>query len=338
MGFWRILLPSSQQIPRPFGGIFQITTWLSSRQMAVSMKCWKTSSSQVWKTWRYLGQPLPGEFQFHLIQNTWSMYGLMPFLTMWPLLVTVKMIMKTLTNSGTEPSSTWLEKTSFVSTRSTGQSFSWCWISNCQNVWLPMVGLSWKTARCPSLKGMSSTQKCWWNVSAWIHFVTTSCAALPVGSDGTFTPEDYVARINYELANDLGNLLNRTVAMINKYFGGQVPAYVENVTAFDADLAKVVEESHRRIPQANECGGLPTRFGRRYGTSSLGLTSTSMRQRLGSSLKKMVTRNNWQRSWLTWQLAFVSWLTWSNHSWWTPQTPSWNNLAWAWTSISKTWP
>ena len=67
--------------------------------------------------------------------------------------------------------------------------------------------------------------------------------SLPVGSDGTFTPEDYVARINYELANDLGNLLNRTVAMINKYFGGQVPTYVENVTAFDADLAKVVEES-----------------------------------------------------------------------------------------------
>ncbi len=66
---------------------------------------------------------------------------------------------------------------------------------------------------------------------------------LPVGSDGTFTPEDYVARINYELANDLGNLLNRTVAMINKYFGGQVPAYVENVTVFDADLAKVVEEN-----------------------------------------------------------------------------------------------
>ena len=67
--------------------------------------------------------------------------------------------------------------------------------------------------------------------------------SLPVGSDGTFTPEDYVARINYELANDLGILLNRTVAMINKYFGGQVPAYVENVTVFDADLAKVVEEN-----------------------------------------------------------------------------------------------
>lgn len=66
--------------------------------------------------------------------------------------------------------------------------------------------------------------------------------SLPVGSDGTFTPEDYVGRINYELANDLGNLLNRTIAMINKYFGGQIPSYVENVTEFDLDLAHLVEE------------------------------------------------------------------------------------------------
>lgn len=67
--------------------------------------------------------------------------------------------------------------------------------------------------------------------------------SLPVGSDGTFTPEDYVGRINYELANDLGNLLNRTIAMVNKYFDGQVPAYVEDVTVFDTDLAKVVKEN-----------------------------------------------------------------------------------------------
>lgn len=75
--------------------------------------------------------------------------------------------------------------------------------------------------------------------------------SLPVGSDGTFTPEDYLARINYELANDLGNLLNRTVAMINKYFDGQVPTYIENVTDYDADLAKVVaeniEEFHKQM-------------------------------------------------------------------------------------------
>ncbi|WP_281164023.1 methionine--tRNA ligase [Allofustis seminis] len=45
------------------------------------------------------------------------------------------------------------------------------------------------------------------------------------GNDGVFTPEDYVGRMNSDLANDLGNLLNRTVAMINKYFDGEVPAY-----------------------------------------------------------------------------------------------------------------
>ncbi|MGV3294937.1 methionine--tRNA ligase [Streptococcus pluranimalium] len=67
--------------------------------------------------------------------------------------------------------------------------------------------------------------------------------SLPVGSDGTFTPEDYVGRINYELANDLGNLLNRTVAMINKYFGGQIPDYKENVTDFDTDLSDFVAEN-----------------------------------------------------------------------------------------------
>src|SRR5699024_8461150 len=56
------------------------------------------------------------------------------------------------------------------------------------------------------------------------------------GSDGVFTPEDSVSRVNYDLANDLGNLLNRTVAMINRYFDGVVPEYRGEVTAFDKDL------------------------------------------------------------------------------------------------------
>lgn len=67
--------------------------------------------------------------------------------------------------------------------------------------------------------------------------------AIPFGNDGTFTPEDFVSRINYDLANDLGNLLNRTVAMINKYDNGAVPTYQADVTPFDTDLQKTAGET-----------------------------------------------------------------------------------------------
>ncbi|EGM52625.1 methionyl-tRNA synthetase / secretion chaperonin CsaA [Ligilactobacillus salivarius GJ-24] len=60
--------------------------------------------------------------------------------------------------------------------------------------------------------------------------------AVPFGNDGVFTPEDFIGKINFDLANDLGNLLNRTVAMINKYRGGQIPELKSGVTAFDKDL------------------------------------------------------------------------------------------------------
>lgn len=60
--------------------------------------------------------------------------------------------------------------------------------------------------------------------------------AVPFGNDGRFTPEDFVEKMNFDLANDLGNLLNRTVAMINKYCDGQIPVLQSGVTPFDKDL------------------------------------------------------------------------------------------------------
>ncbi|PAM93328.1 methionine--tRNA ligase, partial [Flavobacterium sp. IR1] len=75
---------------------------------------------------------------------------------------------------------------------------------------------------------------------------------VPFGSDGVFTPEGFVERVNYDLANDLGNLLNRTVAMINKYFDGSIPTYVKDATPFDADLLDLVNATVTKVENALE--------------------------------------------------------------------------------------
>lgn len=59
---------------------------------------------------------------------------------------------------------------------------------------------------------------------------------VPFGENGIFTPEQFVMRINQDLANNLGNLLNRTVSMIGKYFQGVVPAFEKNVNPTDKEL------------------------------------------------------------------------------------------------------
>ncbi len=63
---------------------------------------------------------------------------------------------------------------------------------------------------------------------------------LPYGSDGVFTPETFVERINFDLANDFGNLLNRTISMINKYFKGTIEYKPDTETEFDQDLKDTI--------------------------------------------------------------------------------------------------
>ena len=58
---------------------------------------------------------------------------------------------------------------------------------------------------------------------------------FPFGSDGNFSNELLIQTINMDLANDLGNLVSRTTAMVEKYFGGTLPAERESSDA-DCDL------------------------------------------------------------------------------------------------------
>ena len=71
---------------------------------------------------------------------------------------------------------------------------------------------------------------------------------VPFGSDGVFSNEALIQRINSDLANDLGNLVSRTVAMIDKYFDGLLP---ENRVAgeFDDELKAVYKDLPQKVEE-----------------------------------------------------------------------------------------
>ena len=69
---------------------------------------------------------------------------------------------------------------------------------------------------------------------------------MPFAQDGTITYEVFISRYNSDLANTLGNLVTRTVAMVNKYFGGVIPENNEP-GEFDDDLIKIATSAMAEI-------------------------------------------------------------------------------------------
>ncbi|CDE16157.1 MAG TPA: methionine--tRNA ligase [Firmicutes bacterium] len=65
---------------------------------------------------------------------------------------------------------------------------------------------------------------------------------VKLGDDGTFTPNQFVERTNMDLVNNYGNLINRTVSMIAKYYGGKIPSYAEPIMDTTKELYADIEK------------------------------------------------------------------------------------------------
>ena len=128
-------------------------------------------------------------------------------------------------------------------------------------------------------------------------------AEMPYANDGSITYESAIARYNTDLANNLGNLVNRTIAMTKKYFDGIVPERGEE-TELDRDLAAVACAARDAFIEKMDSYHIRTRS-RRFSPCSAVRTSTSTKRCRGFSQRTRATAQGSGRSCTTFSRHFV---------------------------------
>lgn len=86
-----------------------------------------------------------------------------------------------------------------------------------------------------------------WNLEIPDAFRYYMATAAPVGKDGNYSDDDFKEKVNADLANNMGNLLNRTLSMLVKYFDGGVPARHLELVSGSQELLDTAKETIEKV-------------------------------------------------------------------------------------------